>query len=136
MSTPAKSLKVIVVTPERAVLDETAEFVVLPLFDGELGVMSGHAPFVGQLAPGELKLKTAGVATRYYIEGGFAQVRANVVNILTPAAVKAEDVTPVKATEARTAADAITASDNVTRENKRKATERAQGLAKVAAKNA
>ncbi len=135
MSTTGKSVKVQVVTPERAVLDEAAEFVVLPLFDGELGVMPGHAAFVGQLAPGELKLKTGGDATRYYIEGGFAQVRANVVNVLTAAAIKAEDVTPAKATDARTAADALPATDAVTRENKRKATERAQGLAKVAAKN-
>ena len=41
------NLKVVVVTPERAVLDEAADMVVLPMFDGERGVQRGHAAFVG-----------------------------------------------------------------------------------------
>ncbi len=132
----SKSLKVIVVTPERAVLDESAEFVVLPLFDGELGVLPGRVPFVGQLAPGELRLKTGEVTTRYYIEGGFAQVRADVVNVLTAAALKSSDVTTAKASEAKSAAEAMPSGNAVERDSKRRATDRAHGLAKVASKNA
>ena len=39
-----ESLHCVVVTPERAVLDETAEMVILPMIDGELGVLHGRAP--------------------------------------------------------------------------------------------
>ena len=37
-------VRCIIVTPERAVLDETAEMVILPMFDGEFGVLQGRAP--------------------------------------------------------------------------------------------
>jgi len=80
------NLKVLVVTPEKAILDEAAEFVVLPMFDGERGVLSGHSAFVGQLGQGELRLKTGTTTKTFAIDGGFVQVADNVVNVLTPKA--------------------------------------------------
>ena len=43
------TLRCVVVTPERTELDREAEYVSLPMFDGELGVMSGRAPLIGRL---------------------------------------------------------------------------------------
>jgi len=134
--TTAKSLRVVVVTPERAVLDESADMVVLPMFDGERGVLIGHAPFVGQLGPGELRIKSGTTAKRYFIDGGFAQVTGTVVNVLTARAIIADKVTAESAASARTAAEALPAATPVERENRTKAVARAQGMASVAAKNA
>lgn len=131
----SKSLRVVVVTPERAVLDESAEMVVLPMFDGERGVLIGHAPFVGQLAPGELRLKTGETSKRFYIDGGFAQVTGTVVNVLTARAVPADKLSADAVTTARTAADALPSNNPVERETRTKAVARAQGMAKVLAKN-
>src|SRR5262245_49500845 len=64
-------VQVIVVTPERAVLDEFAEMVILPMHDGELGVLQGRSPIIGRLGAGELRLKSNGVVKRYFIEAGF-----------------------------------------------------------------
>ena len=44
----------VVVTPERTLFDELVEFVALPLYDGELGVLPGHSPLIGRLGYGEL----------------------------------------------------------------------------------
>ena len=60
------AIKISVVTPEKAVLDTTADFVVLPMFDGERGIGAGHSAFVGQLGPGEFRFTTAGTTTRYF----------------------------------------------------------------------
>ncbi|MGL4462502.1 MAG: ATP synthase F1 subunit epsilon [Planctomycetia bacterium] len=81
-------LKCIVVTPETTVLDASAEFVVLPGFDGEVGVLPRRAPLVVRLGAGELRLKTAGSEQpkRLFVDGGFGQVRGDVVTILTPRA--------------------------------------------------
>lgn len=81
------SLRCVIVTPERTELDREAEYISLPLYDGELGVMSGRAPMIGRLGFGTLRLNTASGPERYYIDGGFAQVENNVVNILTGKAV-------------------------------------------------
>jgi F-type H+-transporting ATPase subunit epsilon len=85
-------LRCVVVTPERAVLDERADFVVLPMYDGELGVLPQRAPLIGRLGFGELRLKQGERVQRYFVDGGFAQVRADVVTVLTPRAMKAEEI--------------------------------------------
>ena len=125
-----------VVTPERAVLDETAEMVILPMFDGELGVLPGRAPLIGRLGAGELRLKTGTTVKRYFVEAGFVQVRGNVVSVLTARAVEASKVTPEMAQQAAAGAEALPTGNAAERANKARARDRAQGLKKVAAKNA
>lgn len=132
----AKTLKVVVVTPEKAVLDTTADMVIVPMIDGELGVLAGRAPLIGRLGAGELRLKSAAGATRYFVEAGFVQVRANVVTVLTAAAKPAATVTAELATAAATEAEALPSGNAVERANKAKARDRAAGMKKVAAKNA
>jgi F-type H+-transporting ATPase subunit epsilon len=83
MATSDKQLQCVIVTPERAVLDEKAEFIVLPMIDGELGVQPGRAPLVGRLGKGELRLKQGAETKKLQIEGGFAQVRSDVITVLT-----------------------------------------------------
>ena len=95
-----QSLQCVVVTPERAVLDESVDFVAMPMYDGELGVLPGRAPLIGRLGFGELRTIKAGRTERYYIDGGFAQVRDNVVTILTAKAIKAEEINAQAAEQA------------------------------------
>ena len=83
MATATKALQIVIVTPEKAILDERAEFVVLPMIDGELGVMPQHAPLIGRLGKGELRITQAGKIQHWQVSGGFAQVRGDVVTVLT-----------------------------------------------------
>src|SRR5919201_5833253 len=87
-----RTLTCVVVTPERALLDEPADFVALPMYDGELGVLPGRAPLIGRLGYGELRLRRGATTQRYFVDGGFAQVRSNVVTVLTPRAIRGEDI--------------------------------------------
>jgi F-type H+-transporting ATPase subunit epsilon len=131
-----KTLQVVVVTPERAVLDEQASMVVLPMFDGELGVQPGRSPLIGRLGAGELRLKTATGMTRYFVEAGFAQIRSNVVTVLTAKATPAGDVTAAAAEKALADSEALPATTAVERASKARARDRATGMKKVAARNA
>ena len=81
------AIRCIVVTPERTELDREAEFVALPMYDGELGVQRGRAPLIGRLGFGTLRLQTSAGPERYYVDGGFAQVENDVVSVLTARAV-------------------------------------------------
>jgi F-type H+-transporting ATPase subunit epsilon len=92
-------LRVIVVTPEETVLDIAADFVALPLFDGEVGIGKDHSPMIGRLGYGELRVKVAGTTSRYYIDGGFVQVNDNIVSVLTNRAIPAAAVDEVLAAE-------------------------------------
>lgn len=128
-------VRCIIVTPERAVLDEVAELVILPMFDGELGVLPDRAPLVGQLGAGELRLKTGSDSKRWFIDAGFVQVRSNVVTVLTASARPAAEVTAAMADTARSEAEALPFANAIERDRKAKARDRAAGLKKVAAKN-
>jgi F-type H+-transporting ATPase subunit epsilon len=86
MKTP---LTVVVVTPEQTVLESEAEFVALPLYDGEVGILPGRAPLIGRLGPGEMRIKQAGNTTSYYLDGGFVQIVDNVVSVMTSRAMPA-----------------------------------------------
>ena len=99
-------LHCIVVTPEMPVVDETAEFVALPLLDGEIGIAPGHTPLIGRLGAGELRVRRDGQVSRYYVESGFVEVMADVVTLLTNRAVAAEELDASTIEEQLTSAQA------------------------------
>jgi F-type H+-transporting ATPase subunit epsilon len=102
--TTGRALQCVVVTPERALLDETVDFVVLPMYDGELGVLPGRAPLIGRLGYGELRIRRGETTRRFFVDGGFAQVRANTVTVLTARALKPDEINEAAAQHALLAA--------------------------------
>ena len=80
-------LQIVVVTPEQTALDQKCDYVALPLYDGEAGILPGRAPMIGRLAFGEMRVKTGDKVERYYVDGGFVQVDDNVVSVLTSRAI-------------------------------------------------
>ena len=82
----------VVVTPEKTELDTTCDSLVLPLFDGELGIQSGRAPMVGRLGFGILKIRSGSSVTEWFVDGGFVQVTREGVNILTDSLLKPDQV--------------------------------------------
>lgn len=85
-------MQVTVVTPEATQLNVQAESVSVPLVDGSAGILPGHAPMIGRLAPGELRVASQGKEHRFYIDGGFVQVAGNVVSVLTGRSVSPEQI--------------------------------------------
>ena len=86
-----------VVTPEQTALETKADFVALPLFDGEIGIGASHSPLIGRLGYGEMRIKSGGQTQVYYVDGGFVQVANNVVAVLTNRAVPAARLDPAAA---------------------------------------
>jgi len=98
-STSDSALHVVIVTPEATVVDTSADFVALPLADGEYGVAPLHSPMIGRLGYGELRIRSGGHVIRYYADGGFVQVNNNVVSVLTNRALPAESLDTAIASE-------------------------------------
>jgi F-type H+-transporting ATPase subunit epsilon len=97
---PDSRLQCLVVTPEATVIDTPAEFVALPLYDGEAGIAPGRSPLIGRLGYGELRIRRAADSTLHmYVDGGFVQVVDNVVSVLTNRAIPANSIDPATATE-------------------------------------
>ncbi len=90
-----------IVTPDRLVVSETVDEVVLPGSEGSLGVLPGHAPLLTGLAAGELRYRTGGSTRRLAVAGGFAEVLAHRVSVLASACERAEEIDEAQAREDR-----------------------------------
>ncbi len=128
----ANTLKCVVVTPEKAVLDEAAEFIVVPMIDGELGVAENRLPLIGRLGFGELRLTQGSNVKRYYVDGGFVQIRGNVVTVLTSKAMAAKDIKVADAEAALRSEKVETTPEG--RAAQQKAQERARAQLRIAAR--
>lgn len=129
----ASRVECVVVTPERTLFDELVEFVALPLYDGELGVLPGHTPLIGRLGYGELRTRSGSAVHHYFVDGGFAQVRDNVVTVLTNRAIPAAAIDPVAAADELEAAHARVATTEHDQAEKAKAVARARAQIRIAA---
>ena len=77
-----------IVTPEKSVLSETVDSVVVPGVDGELGVLPAHAPLVTTLAPGELRYSKEGEEIEFAVGEGLLEIMPDKVAVLTDLAVR------------------------------------------------
>ena len=74
-------LKISVISPEATLFQGEATHLVAPAFDGEVGILAGHAQMVTTLGTGELRIGDG--AQRFKVEGGFMQVVDDVVRVVT-----------------------------------------------------
>jgi F-type H+-transporting ATPase subunit epsilon len=75
-------LKVSVISPEAVLFEGESDSVVAPAYDGEIGILTGHAPLMALLGNGELRLGSGG-GPRFTVSGGFMQVLNNDVRVVT-----------------------------------------------------
>ena len=102
------ALRVDIVTAERLVYsEEGVERLIVPGVEGELGVLTLHAPLLTMIQPGVLRIVKGGDEVEMAITGGFIEVRQNRVTILADAAERAEEIDTVRAEEARRRAQRV-----------------------------
>jgi F-type H+-transporting ATPase subunit epsilon len=82
-------MRVVVISPEQSVFDGEADQLVAPAFDGEVGILPRHAPFMTLLGQGFLTIRQGGTAHRFQVAGGFLQVLADTVRIVAGSAQNA-----------------------------------------------
>lgn len=71
----SKQIKLKVVTPERLVLEELVDEVLIPTTEGEIGVLPGHIPLIAGLASGDVVAIIKGEQVPMAVVGGFVEVK-------------------------------------------------------------
>jgi F-type H+-transporting ATPase subunit epsilon len=79
-------MRVSVISAERSVFDGEASAVVVPAYDGLVGILPRHAPFMTLLGKGVVTIRRAGGAQKVEVSGGFLQVAKDVVRIVARSA--------------------------------------------------
>ncbi len=81
------------VSPERLLLSEPVDMVVVPGSEGDFGVLVQHAPMVATVRPGVISVHNGGqVSERIFVAGGFAEVTARRCTVLAEQAVPVADI--------------------------------------------
>ena len=75
-------MRVTVISPERSLFEGEADAVVAPAFDGQVGILPRHAPFMTLLGRGVLSIRAAGATRHFRVQGGFLQVVSNTVRVV------------------------------------------------------
>lgn len=104
-------LQLEIVTPERSVLTEQVDEVVMPSVEGYMGVLPGHAPLLAQLDVGEVSYRVGQQRKYLAISGGYAEVQRGAVSVLARTAELSEEIDLERAQRAKEKAESALKGD-------------------------
>ena len=112
------------VSPEKLLISQPAEMVVVPGTEGDFGALPRHAPMITGVRPGVIDVYENGkIEKRIFVAGGFAEVNETRITVLAEEAIPLSDLTGemvvarIRAAEADLAA---AATDHAKREATRR----------------
>jgi F-type H+-transporting ATPase subunit epsilon len=99
------ALQLLVVTPEKRVVEAEADEVELPGAEGYLGILPGHTPLITLLKTGVLSFKRGGRSQAFAVSAGFAEIANDRVNVLADSAEGPSEIDVASAERQRAAAE-------------------------------
>ena len=102
----ASTIRMELVTPERLVLSEEVDEVVLPGYEGEFGVLPGHTQFLAILNIGVMWYRKGSAINKLALGGGFSEVTHDRVVVMADTAERADEIDVERAQRARDRAEA------------------------------
>lgn len=97
----AEKIKFELVAPERLLIDEPVDMVVVPGVEGDFGVLPRHAPLIAAVRPGVINVHNEGAITeRIFVGGGFAEVTGERCTVLADEAVPVAEIDRIAAEKA------------------------------------
>ena len=96
----SEEFKVEIVNPEQSFLSkEDVIEIVVPAFEGEMGILKDHIPIISFLKPGLIKIFSNSEEENYYIEDGIVEFKDNCLSVLTSSIFNIKDINKEKANE-------------------------------------
>ena len=88
----SENFKIEIVNPEKSFLSkEEVSEVVVPAFEGEIGILKDHIPIISFLKPGIIKVSIGSEVENYYAEDGIVEFKDNSLSILTSSIFNLKD---------------------------------------------
>ena len=108
----AETFKFELVSPERILISEDVEMVVIPGTEGNFAVMQGHEPTISTIRPGILDVTGVSGHKRIFVKGGLAQVDADSTTVLAEHSFAIEEGDPTQTTAELDAVEAALREEN------------------------
>ena len=110
----SKEFKVEIVNPEQSFLiKEDVTEVVVPAFEGEMGILKDHISIISFLKPGLIRIFSKSSEEKYYIEDGIAEFKNNILSVLTSSIFNIKDFDKDKINQLLKEAEESSKSDEI-----------------------
>ncbi len=97
----AETFELEVATPERQLVRQQVSEAEIPLANGYIGVLPGHAPLLGEVGTGDLSYVAEGRRRHMAADGGWVEIQGDHVRVLVDRAERADEIDVARAEEAR-----------------------------------
>ena len=115
----SEEFKIEIVNPEKSFLSkEDVTEVVVPAFEGEMGILKDHISIISFLKPGIIKIFSKAGEENYYVEDGIVEFKNNNLSVLTSSIFDIKDFDKDKISELLTQAEEYSKKSEITDQNK------------------
>ena len=115
----SEEFKIEIVNPEKSFLSkEDVTEVVVPAFEGEMGILKDHISIISFLKPGVIKIFSKSGEENYYVEDGIVEFKNNNLSVLTSSIFNIKDMRKDKINELLTQAEKHSKNNEITDQNK------------------
>ena len=115
----SEEFKIEIVNPEQSfLLNEDVTEVVIPAFEGEMGILKDHIPIISFLKPGVIKIFSKLEEENYYVEDGIVEFKNNNLSVLTSFILNIKDLDTAKINDLLKEAETYSSKNEITDQNK------------------
>ena len=115
----SEEFKVEIVNPEQSfLLKEDVTEIVVPAFEGEMGILKDHIPIISFLKPGLIKIFSKSGEENYYIEDGIVEFKNNSLSVLTSSIFNIKNINKNKVNELIKQAEENSKNNEITDQDK------------------
>ena len=115
----SEEFKLEIVNPEKSFLSkEDVTEVVVPAFEGEMGILKDHISVISFLKPGVIKIFSKSGEENYYVEDGIVEFKNNSLSVLTSSIFNIKDIDKNKINELLKQAEEHSKNSEITDQNK------------------
>jgi F-type H+-transporting ATPase subunit epsilon len=115
----SEEFKIEIVNPEKSFFSkEDVTEVVVPAYEGEMGLLKDHISIISFLKPGIIKVNSKSGEENFYVEDGIVEFKDNNLSILTSSIFNMKEMTKDKTSEMLKSAEEASAKDDLTDQNR------------------
>ena len=115
----SEEFKIEIVSPEKSFLTkEDVTEVVVPAFEGEMGILKNHISIISFLKPGFIKIFSKSGEENYYVEDGIVEFKNNNLSVLTSSILNIKDIEKAKINELLVQAEEYSKNTEITDQDK------------------
>jgi F-type H+-transporting ATPase subunit epsilon len=115
----SEEFKIEIVNPEKSFLSkEDVTEVVVPAFEGEMGILKDHISIISFLKPGVIKIFSKSGEENFYVEDGIVEFKNNNLSVLTSSIFNIKDMKKEKISELLIQAQENLKNSEITDQNK------------------